>query len=102
MKVEADPNGGGYIDMGTSQLLGVPYAMYAEEAGNAGDTLWGLFGNNIYNKNNGNVGVGTNTPSGRMVIQGSSTAAPTDPLFEIKNAIGQQIMVVYNDSVHFL
>lgn len=101
MKVEADPNGGGYIDMGTSQLLGVPYAMYAEEAGNAGDTLWGLFGNNIYNKNNGNVGVGTNTPSGRMVIQGSSTAAPTDPLFEIKNAIGQQIMVVYNDSVHF-
>src|SRR3989339_1511654 len=35
IKVEADL-GSGLIDMGTTQLLSVPYALYAETAGNAG------------------------------------------------------------------
>ena len=100
LKVEADPSGGSnYLNMGTTQLLSVPYALYAEHAGNI-DTLWSLNGNNIYNSNSGNVGVGINNPAGRMVIQGSDLALPTDPLFEVKNAAGQTIFVVYPDSVH--
>ncbi|OFX35716.1 MAG: hypothetical protein A2X08_12070, partial [Bacteroidetes bacterium GWA2_32_17] len=53
----------------------------------------------IYNTNSDNVGVGINNPVGRMVVQGSATALPTDPLFEVKNSIGQSVFVVWQDSV---
>ena len=32
--------GAGYLDMGTTQLLSVPYALYAKEAGNTGGTTY--------------------------------------------------------------
>lgn len=39
VQVEMDPNGGAsYVDMGTSQLLSVPYALYAENSGTPGPT----------------------------------------------------------------
>lgn len=39
LKVEIDPTGGTtYIDMGTTQLLSVPYALYAEKSGSGGIT----------------------------------------------------------------
>ena len=101
IKVEADPTGGtSYLNMGTTQLLSVPYAMYAEQSGNAGDTVWSKSGNNIYNNNLGNVGVGLVNPTGRMVIKGSATALASDPLFEVKNSAGQTVFVVYQDSVN--
>ena len=100
LKIEADPTGGtSYLNMGTTQLLSVPYALYAEKSASV-DTLWKLTGNNIYNTNPGNVGVGINNPSGRMVVQGDVNALATDPLFEVKNAAGQSIFVVYQDSVN--
>jgi hypothetical protein len=35
LKVEADPTGGtSFLDLGTTQLLSVPYALYSEQAGN--------------------------------------------------------------------
>ncbi|TXB58619.1 hypothetical protein [Phaeodactylibacter luteus] len=38
LKIDIDPDGGtNYVNLGTSQLLSVPYAIYAGEAGNAGD-----------------------------------------------------------------
>lgn len=99
LKVEADL-GTGLINMGTTQLLSVPYAMYAQNAGNAGDTLWNLNGNNIYNKNSRNVGIGINAPPGKLVVQGDSLANATDPLFEVKDKDGNSVFVVYQDSVH--
>jgi len=34
-KIELDPAGGGnYVIIGTSQMLSVPYALYAEKSGN--------------------------------------------------------------------
>jgi hypothetical protein len=37
LKVEFDPNNGtAYLDMGTTQLLSVPYALYAEQSGSGG------------------------------------------------------------------
>ena len=75
IKVEADPAGGtSYLDMGTTQLLSVPFALYAGVSGNAGDTVWSKNGNNIFNNNSGNVGVGTNNPAARFSITGSSQA----------------------------
>ena len=35
LQVEMSINGGGYTDMGTSQLISVPYALYAENSGGA-------------------------------------------------------------------
>ncbi|HQH25200.1 MAG TPA: tail fiber domain-containing protein [Bacteroidales bacterium] len=40
LKVEMDPNGGSaFQEMGTSQFLSVPYALYARETGSSGLTL---------------------------------------------------------------
>ncbi len=55
----------------------------------------------VWDNTNKRLGVGTSAPLGRVVIKGSSTALATEPLFEIKNKNDQQIMVVYEDSVHF-
>ena len=38
LKVELDIEGdGGFVSIGTQQMMSVPYALYAEQAGNAGD-----------------------------------------------------------------
>ncbi len=215
IKVEADPTGGtSYLDMGTTQLLSVPYSLYSEKAGNipvytggaginvtgttitntspdqtlnltqggattisgtypnftisstdnnttytagtginvTGTTITntspdqtvtltqggsttvsgtypnftisstdlntgtpgglnktvqfnnsGSFGGDtamIWDNTNKRLGVGVTNPNGRMVIRGSSTALATEPLFEVKNAAGQTVFVVYPDSVH--
>ena len=90
LKVEIDPNGGSnFVLVGTTQLLSVPYALYAEKSGNTliagegisinGNTItnsaksqWQNNGNNIF-YNNGNVGIGTNSPSKLLEISGTST-----------------------------
>lgn len=69
-------------------------------SGNTLNSVWSVNGNHIYNNNTGNVGVGINNPVGKMVVKGDASALPTDPLFEVKNAAGQTVFVVYPDSVH--
>jgi len=74
LKTETDPTGGtSYTIAGTSQLLSVPYAMYAKSSGGAA-TLWNSSGSDIYNANTGNVGVGTNSPAYKFdLLHGGST-----------------------------
>ncbi|PKP22628.1 MAG: hypothetical protein CVU05_03080 [Bacteroidetes bacterium HGW-Bacteroidetes-21] len=67
--------------------------------GNTLNTVWSVNGTHIYNNNTGNVGVGLNVPNARLTVKGSSTAANTEPLFEIKNRTGQTVFIVYEDSV---
>ncbi len=51
VKTETDPNGGSnYTLTGTSQLLSVPYALYAKTAGNALPT-GGTYGQSLFNCN---------------------------------------------------
>jgi len=67
MKVEIN-TGSGYVDMGTNELLSVPYALQAGKlvSGSTGQTLrhngadW-VATSNIYNDGT-NVGIGTNAP----------------------------------------
>jgi hypothetical protein len=77
LKVEMDPTGGNsYVNMGESQLLSVPYALYAANGLAAGSaagntpywngTAW-VDSSNIYN-NGGDVGIGTATPSSKLDI----------------------------------
>jgi len=177
IQVELDENGGDSFSlMGTSQLLSVPYAMYAKDVENKDDddadaanelinsatlngtnleindaggttiidlssldqsnmnvddndpdpnnelqtlslssntlsltnggsvslgqysNIWQQNGTDIY-YNNGWVGVGTDSPSGKMVVQGDASVDPDSALFEVKNKDGQTIFAVYDGGV---
>ena len=66
IKIETDPTGGtSYTITGTSQILSVPYSLYAKTAGNG--SLWLQSGSNMY-FNNGKVGVGTNNPTYPLTV----------------------------------
>jgi hypothetical protein len=98
LKVEADFSGGtSFIEMGTSQLLSVPYALYAKYAGTAllpngtaaGNTAywngsqWVVNNSNIHN-NGGFVGIGLNNPVQRLDVYGQINI-PTDSAYMINN-----------------
>ena len=55
--VEVDA-GSGYEDLGSSDLLSVPYALYALSSGGGGSSNWTVTGTDIYNNNSGVVGIG--------------------------------------------
>ena len=84
MQVEMDPPGATpYTDMGTTQLLSVPYAMYAETSGDLpvgtdGQTLrndgtaW--IADTMITNNGNNIGIGTTNPAYKLdVLHGGST-----------------------------
>ncbi len=70
LEVELDLAGGtSYTSMGTSQLLSVPYAMYAKEAESVpNDGDWMISGNDMYSTPSGNVGIGTNDPDAKLEV----------------------------------
>jgi len=113
LEVEMDATGGtNYQSLGTSQLLSVPYALYAAESGTpgpigptgptgpqgiqgnpgaqgsqgqqgiqgnpgpqgatgpTGDTRWTTNGNDLYNNNSGNVGIGISSPAAKLDVSG--------------------------------
>ncbi|MCX6235096.1 MAG: hypothetical protein NT175_10320 [Bacteroidetes bacterium] len=77
LKIEMDITGGSnYQLIGTSELLSVPYALYAEQSGDNGNRkqLWSENGDHIYNSNNGMVGIGTMNPSTMLHVNGVITA----------------------------
>lgn len=59
VKTETDPAGGtNYTLAGTSQLLSVPYALYAERSGSSANAQWATDATGIY-YNSGKVAIGT-------------------------------------------
>jgi len=94
LEVEFDPTGGSnYASMGTSQLLSVPYALYAayaEETSAGDDGDWTVSGNNMYAAVSGNVGIGTSNPAYRLHITGSESS----PLLNVhKTGSGRGVRV---------
>jgi hypothetical protein len=111
VKVAIDPKGGNdFVDAGTSQLLSVPYAIYADKAGTAknaggGDRLGAVStsasgtgtvnyltkftaANTIYNSqlfdNGTNIGIGTTTPAARLHLY--SNVAGVQQQIRMQNA----------------
>ncbi|NOZ36314.1 MAG: hypothetical protein GXO80_13580 [Chlorobi bacterium] len=98
LKIAVDETGGtNYTEMGASQLLSVPYAIYANQSAN-GTSQW-LNNNSTIYYNGGNVGVGTTTPSGKLVIQADDGAGPDSALFEVKDKFGIPIFRVTSEGV---
>jgi hypothetical protein len=74
IKTETDPTGGtNYTITGTSQLLSVPYALYAANSRDVNSLEWTTDNNNISNTNSGNVGIGTTTPTSKLNVNGQLT-----------------------------
>jgi len=137
LKVEMDATGGtSFSEMGTTQLLSVPYALFAENAMDKDDAdadpineiqdltlsedVLTITGNplatdidlSVYLDNtdswvqngeaiffNGNIGIGTDTPGGKLEVVGDGTEASDDPLFEVKRNDGQTVFAVYPEGV---
>ena len=73
IQTETDPTGGtNYTIVGTSQLLSVPYALYAKTSGDT--AIWKTNNNNIYFET-GKVGVGTNNPKSKFELFDQNAAA---------------------------
>ncbi len=69
IKTETDPTGGSnYTISGTSQLLSVPYALYAASAGTGNSSSWTIDGNNQYNALSGKVGIGESNPTNKLEV----------------------------------
>ena len=73
-QIEMSVDGSSFQAIGNSQLLAVPYAFYALEAGNAessgsSESLWSSSGSNIY-YDKGNVGIGVSNPNSKLSVKG--------------------------------
>lgn len=101
LQVEFDPAGGSsYVNMGTSQLVSVPYAIHSTQADHASDSYWTLSGSDITNSNSGVVSIG-GTPSGiaQLTINplsGNDAIDVADPadsyaLYCVKSGVGSGI-----------
>ena len=85
LKLEMELEGESHFElMGVSQLLSVPYALYAEEAGSGrreADLDWEVIGNDVVTGHGGsyptgNVGIGNNAP-GSLLYVAKNTGEPT-------------------------
>jgi hypothetical protein len=77
IKTETDPLGGtAYTITGASQLLSVPYALFAKNSGGVAGAEWNTNGNNIRNTNSGSVVVGSNVTNSNLNFLVTTNAAP--------------------------
>ncbi|HEY3386415.1 MAG TPA: hypothetical protein VGK46_07890, partial [Saprospiraceae bacterium] len=71
IKIEMDPEGGtNFMLLGESQLLSVPYALYAGN-GTSGESLWQENSKGIH-YTEGNIGIGTDKPAHQLSILGNN------------------------------
>ena len=83
-QTEMDASGGtNYLNLGTSQLLSVPYALYAETSGSGGSTgatgSTGPVGETGATGVTGPTGVGTTGPTGPTGVGTTGPTGPTGP-----------------------
>jgi hypothetical protein len=112
IRLEMDPDGAmNYRILGTSELLSVPYALYAEKSGTGGgsdttiyvhndttiytgDTKWKDSPNGIY-YDEGYVGIGTSMPESKLHLEGTSTSNSNRKYLWLKNNSTDNLSCVY-------
>ncbi|MEN8155560.1 MAG: tail fiber domain-containing protein [Bacteroidota bacterium] len=67
----------------------------------SGDSQWLQSGDSVYIVDQ-HVGIGTKSPTGKLVVMGDGTEAPEEPLFEVKKSDGQTVFAVYNDGTEVI
>jgi uncharacterized protein (TIGR02145 family) len=78
IKIEADTsNGSNYLDMGTSQILSVPYALYADKSGDS--SLWSATQDGTVYYEEGSVGIGTSTVDTNAMLQVTGSIRSDQP-----------------------
>ncbi len=88
-----------YQLMGISQLLSVPYALFAENVANVDDD-WSISGDDIINANSGNVAIGLTNPEEKLHVNGN---IKTDDTLKFKGYTNPevnnpgQILIGYKD-----
>ena len=100
IQIAIDVEGGDdYEVMGVSQILSVPYALYAKRAATVDnvDGVWTENEEGIYYT--GNVGIGTSNPNSKLEIMGDKKRA-VDTLFQVKDNQGNTVFAVFPDGVH--
>ncbi|MEA3317087.1 MAG: hypothetical protein U9R54_03950 [Bacteroidota bacterium] len=98
INIKVDKNGGtDFIEMGTSQLLSVPYALYAEKSGDSDSSIWKIESENAYFLN-GKVGIGNANPVSKLEVK-QEQVNPSEPLFEVINANNDTVFAVFPDGV---
>lgn len=125
MQVEMDPLGGtNFTDMGASQLLSVPFALYSDQSGTPGPTGatgvtgptgilpagtasgnttywdgtdWVLNSDNLYNSGS-KIGIGTSNPTHKLDVIGSNSFVDGNYSFysTLNTDIGQYHGMFYN------
>jgi hypothetical protein len=65
---QGDSNGPFETFSPRTELMPTPYALFALD-GTAGSASWAVSGNNIYNTNRDNVGIGTTSPAGKLHVE---------------------------------
>jgi hypothetical protein len=91
MKLDVD-----FIDMGTSEMLSVPYAMFAKFAAASGESIssYWIDGTEVVTTTV-NVGIGTPSPAGKLEVQGDGDEADNDPIFQVKPTANDTVLTVY-------
>jgi len=109
INVGVDVSGGSdYIDMGTSQLLSVPYAQYAFSGvtgaqgpeGPPGTTSWIDSDEAVSTEKK--VGIGTTEPAAKLEVIPFDDHGDDEPIFEVKNKDGETVFAVYNNRVEVI
>jgi trimeric autotransporter adhesin len=96
LKVEYSQDAGSTFDeLGVAQLVAVPFALHAENASNA---YWQKESNKVF-INEGNIGIGTNLPTGKLQVNGDATTAEEDLLFSVVNNAGDTVFAVFQGGV---
>ncbi len=101
LQVELDPSGGSaYVDMGTTQVVSVPYAFYSDKALTSYDNAWTHTGQDIYNNNSGKVGIGVNPPADKLHVEDDATPSNFGIVHIKNNATGtNDAFGLYSESV---
>ena len=102
VKTETDPAGGtNYTLAGTSQLLSVPYALYAERSGSSANAQWATDNSGI-NYNSGNVGIGSTSNSAvKLYVMADPTGFGSNPAVFASNDVWHTAVAIKNNSTQF-